>query len=90
MFLRETVQIGLLALARNLADYAGYFISLTTRDIKPSFYSQVLMVPSVLGFLQLGSLMISCLNFAMSCLPHARHLFQGIPDTALLAPLKVM
>jgi len=53
MFLQVTVSIGLLALARNLADYVGYFISLTTRDVKPSLYSQVLIVPSVLGFLHL-------------------------------------
>jgi len=92
MFLQVGIQeVGLLALARNLADYVGYFILLTTRDVKPSpnLYSQALMVSSVLGFLHLGSLMISCLNFAMSCLPHARHLFQLILDTALLAPPQV-
>ena len=52
------VRIGPLVLARNLADCVGSFIMLTTGDVNIALYSQVLMVPSLLGFLHLGSLML--------------------------------
>ena len=85
------VRIGRLVLARNVANYVGHSITPTKSQKVWILYYQVLIVPSFLGFLRLGSLTVSCLNFETSCLPlHARQLFQVIPDTALLAPPQVM
>ena len=83
------IRIGPLALARNAANYVGHSIISTSQKDSNSYY-QVLMVPSILGFLPLGSLTVFCLNSEMSCLLHARHWLQVIPDTALLAPPQVM
>ena len=85
------VRIGQLVLARNVANYVGHSIMPTKSQKVWILYYQVLTVPSFLGFLHLGSLTVSCLNFETSCLPlHARQLFQVIPDTALLAPPQVI
>ena len=85
------VRIGQSVLARNVANYVGHSITPTKSQKVWILYYQVLIVPSFLGFLHLGSLTVSCLNFETSCLPlHARQLFQVIPDTALLAPPQVM
>ena len=85
------VRIGRLVLARNVANYVGHSITPTKSQKVWILYYQVLIVPSFLGFLRLGSLTVSCLNFGTSCLPlYARQLLHVIPDTALLAPPQVM
>lgn len=57
---------------------------LTTANALLNLYSQVLMVPFILGFLHLGFLTTYWLLFDKSCLKRVRRLFEFIPDKALL------